>query len=154
MNRFLLGSLEKIPTQFLRNLPNWPNAPVPCCMGGDYRALSFCCKPGYSLTFGQKCLRDQKLAEIGLTPEEFIQIKDNFSKIHEWDGDSCCFGSLSYCCMRQSGCPRRDADLNSRYPEKSKSEWMGEYFALKRELAQLILMRAKKKEKVAHLIEP
>ena len=58
----------------LRDLPGWErNAPVPICMGGDYRALTFCCKPGYSLTFGFKCRRDEVLAELGISKEEFIK---------------------------------------------------------------------------------
>ena len=65
----------------LRDLPGWKNnAPVPICMGGDYRALTFCCKPGFSLTFGYKCRRDEALQEIGISTEEFIRIKERLSK--------------------------------------------------------------------------
>ena len=145
--------MEKIPKSLLRDLPNWPQAPVPICMGGDYRALTFCCKPGSDLTFGYKCLRDQRLAEIGLTQEEFILIKENYSIEHNWDGNFCCFGSISYCCMRQGGCSRRDIDLVRRYPDLSLPEMMAEYYRLKRELAKILLQNAKNQEKVKNFID-
>ena len=70
----------------LRDLPGWEKvAPIPLCMGGDYRALTFCCKPGYSLAFAFKCRRDEILSELGLSPEEFIKIKEEFSKENNWD---------------------------------------------------------------------
>jgi predicted metal-binding transcription factor (methanogenesis marker protein 9) len=124
----------------LRDLPGWElNAPVPICMGGDYRALTFCCKPGYSLTFGQKCKRDKVLKELEIKPEEFIKIKENFSKENDWDTEIVCFGSLSYCCMRRSGCPNRDYALSLRYPDKTLEEFMKIYFQKKKELSKLIL---------------
>lgn len=145
--------MEKIPKSLLRDLPNWENAPVPICMGGDYRALTFCCKPGSALTFGYKCLRDQRLAEIGMTPDEFIEIKKKFSEDQNWEGRICCFSSLSYCCMRQGGCSRRDLDLVRRYPNLTQSEIMAEYFKLKRELAQILLKHAKNQAKVKNFID-
>lgn len=128
----------------LRDLPGWEkNAPVPICMGGDYRALTFCCKPGHSLTFGYKCKRDEKLLEIGITPEEFIKIKEEFSKENDWDSDITCFGSISYCCMRSGGCPRRDAALVERYPNMEFDDIMKLYFQKKKELSQRILESVK-----------
>ena len=63
--RFIMQELDK---DKLRDLPGWEkNAPIPICMGGDYRALTFCCKPGYSLTFGYKCRRDKRLKELGIS---------------------------------------------------------------------------------------
>ncbi|MBA7590744.1 hypothetical protein ES708_32880 [subsurface metagenome] len=41
--------------------------------------------------------------------------------------------------MRQSGCNRRDSALKRRYPNKTKEEFMIEYFRLKKELACIIL---------------
>ncbi len=131
--------IENIDKKFLRNTPSWENAPVPICMGGDIRALTFCCKPGSSLTFGYKCLRDTKLKEIGMTPNEFIKVKEEFSEKHKWFDDECCFGSLSYCCMRRSGCNRRDSALKRRYPKMTKEKSLTEYFRLKKELACIIL---------------
>jgi len=124
----------------LRDLPGWEkNAPIPICMGGDYRALTFCCKPGYSLTFGFKCNRDKILGELKLTPEEFMNIKDQYSKENNWDSELVCFGSISYCCMRAGGCPKRDLALTIRYPNLTQEEFMKVYFQKKKELSKLIL---------------
>ncbi len=128
----------------LRDLNGWEkNAPVPICMGGDYRALTFCCKPGFALTFGFKCRRDETLAKLGMTQEEFIKIKEDFSKQNNWDSDIVCFGSISYCCMRSGGCPRRDMALSIRYPNMTKEEFMKIYFQKKKELAKIILENVK-----------
>jgi predicted metal-binding transcription factor (methanogenesis marker protein 9) len=108
-------------------------------MGGDFRALSFCCKPGHSLTFGFKCLRDEALKAVQMTPEKFMEIKATFSKEHDWEGPETCFGSLTYCCMRQSGCYRRDAALARRYPDLPYDQQLAEYFRLKRRLATILI---------------
>lgn len=123
----------------LRDVPGWKGAPIHICMGADYRGLTFCCKPGYSLTHAFICKRDKILTEIGLTPEEFIQIKVEFSNENNWDSDVVCFGSLSYCCMRRNGCSRRDLALVERYPNKSFEEIMKIYFKNKKELSKRIL---------------
>jgi predicted metal-binding transcription factor (methanogenesis marker protein 9) len=124
----------------LRDLPGWEkNAPVPICMGGDYRALTFCCKPGFPLTFGFKCRRDEKLSELGITQEDFIRIKDDFSKENDWDSNIPCFGSISYCCMRSGGCARRDLALTECYSGITLEEIMKTYFEKKKELARRIL---------------
>ncbi|NVM38579.1 MAG: hypothetical protein HWN81_23520 [Candidatus Lokiarchaeota archaeon] len=124
----------------VRNLPGWEIiAPIPLCMGGDYRALTFCCKPGHSLTYVLKCKRDDILNNLGLSSEEFIRVKEEFSKENNWDSEIVCFGSLSYCCMRRNGCSRRDLALVERYPEKSLTEIMKIYFNKKKELSKRIL---------------
>lgn len=123
----------------LRDVPGWKGAPIHICMGADYRGLTFCCKPGYSLTHAFICKRDKILTEIGLTPEEFIQIKVEFSNENNWDSELVCFGSLSYCCMRRNGCSRRDLALVERYPSKSFEEIMKIYFKNKKELSKRIL---------------
>jgi len=124
----------------LRDLPGWKDiAPVPVCMGGDYRALTFCCKPGFSLTFAFKCKRDKILKELNLTPEDFIHIKEQFSKENNWDSELVCFGSISYCCMRRGGCPKRDLALTIRYPDLTKEKLMKLYFQKKKELSKRIL---------------
>lgn len=131
----------------VRDIPGWEKtAPIPVCMGGDYRALTFCCKPGYSLTFGFKCRRDDVLKDIGLTSEEFIRIKERFSKENDWDSDMVCFGSISYCCMRRSGCPRRDIALSTKYPNMKPEEVMELYFQKKKELSKIILEEIKNSE--------
>ncbi|MBD3195946.1 MAG: hypothetical protein GF317_12870 [Candidatus Lokiarchaeota archaeon] len=141
----------------LRDIPGWEkNAPVPICMGGDYRALTFCCKPGYSLTFGFKCRRDSTLAELGLSQEDFVRIKEDFSIENNWDSDIVCFGSISYCCMRRGGCSRRDLALEKKYPELSEEERMKLYFTKKRNLSKRILLEVKNpelKEKITQLLD-
>ena len=150
----VINSIKKlVDSKFLRDVPNWSDAPVPICMGGDIRALSFCCKPGSSLTFGYKCMRDEKLQEIGMTPEEFIWIKEQFSILNDWHNTYPCFGSISYCCMRRSGCFRRDTALAQRYPDKTSEEALAEYFRLKKILAQEILQQAKNKDVVKPFLE-
>ncbi len=141
----------------IRDLEGWEkNAPIPICMGGDYRALTFCCKPGYSLTFGFKCRRDEKLKELKISPEEFIKIKERFSQENDWDSDIVCFGSISYCCMRRGGCPRRDLALSMRYPDLSQEQFMKLYFKKKKELSKIILESVtdpEAKKKVAEYLE-
>ncbi|MFX1600466.1 MAG: methanogenesis marker 9 domain-containing protein [Promethearchaeota archaeon] len=140
----------------LRDLPGWEKvAPIPLCMGGDYRALTFCCKPGYSLTFALKCKRDENLNDLGISPEEFIEIKDEFSKENNWDSELVCFGSLSYCCMRRNGCSRRDIALSERYPDMILNDIMRIYYKKKKELSKRILeyvRSIKGKEKVKLLL--
>ena len=124
----------------LRDIPGWERvAPVPLCLGGDYRALTFCCKPGYSLAYVIKCKRDEILNELGMSAEEFIKIKEEFSEKNEWDSEFVCFGSLSYCCMRRKGCSRRDIALLERYPNLNIEEIMRTYFKKKKELSKKIL---------------
>jgi predicted metal-binding transcription factor (methanogenesis marker protein 9) len=141
----------------LRDIPGWErDAPIPLCMGGDYRALTFCCKPGYSLTFTFNCKRDEKLNELGLIPEELIKIKEEFSKENNWDSDVVCFGSLSYCCMRRNGCSRRDLALSEKYPNIAIEDIMIIYFKKKKELSKRILESIKDlegKEKIKSLLD-
>ena len=140
----MLNIDRNIDQEKLRDIPGWEkNAPIPICMGGDYRALTFCCKPGYSLTFGFKCKRNKTLKEIGISPEEFIDIKEKYSNENDWDSDLVCFGSISYCCMRRGGCPRRDLALSIRYPNMTKDEFMKIYFQKKKELSRIILENVK-----------
>jgi predicted metal-binding transcription factor (methanogenesis marker protein 9) len=130
----------------LRQLPGWKDAPIHICMDADYRGLTFCCKPGYSLTFAFKCKRDEVLKKLGITPENFIKIKEDFSRENDWDSELVCFGSLSYCCMRRRGCERRDPALRLRYPDKTKDEIMEIYYTKKKELAKRILKAANNHE--------
>jgi predicted metal-binding transcription factor (methanogenesis marker protein 9) len=127
----------------LRDIPGWKDAPIHICMDADYRGLTFCCKPGYSLTFAFKCKRDETLKHLGISQEEFTAIKENFSKDNDWDSELTCFGSLSYCCMRRDGCPKRDAALEKRYPQKSREEYMKLYYLKKKELSKIILEATK-----------
>ncbi len=139
--------MANIEQDKLRDLPGWEkNAPVPVCMGGDCRALTFCCKPGYSLNFGYKCKREEILSEVGISGKEFIKIKEDFSEENDWDSDVVCFGSISYCCMRRGGCPRRDVALVDRYPGQPIEEIMEIYFQKKKELSKKILESIRNQE--------
>ncbi|MFW9951563.1 MAG: methanogenesis marker 9 domain-containing protein [Candidatus Thorarchaeota archaeon] len=131
--------MVKLDQDKLRQLPGWKDAPIHICMEGDYRGLTFCCKPGFSLTFAFKCKRDEILKELGITAEEFIKIKEVFSKENNWDSNLVCFGSLSYCCMRRGGCERRDPALKLRYLDKNMEEIMEIYYSKKNDLAKRIL---------------
>ena len=138
-----------------RDVPGWPDAPVPLCHGGDLRSLAFCCKPGYALTFGAVCIRDTVLKEIGLSVEEFVNMKEDFSKKMDWDTDMVCFGSISYCCLRKNGCPGgRDSALLKLYQKKGSTgeDVFKEYFTRKKQLALEILKAAKNRKDVEELI--
>jgi predicted metal-binding transcription factor (methanogenesis marker protein 9) len=140
----------------LRDIPGWKDAPIHICMNADYRGLTFCCKPGYSLTFALKCKRDETLEYLGITKEEFIAIKEKFSKENNWDSDLTCFGSLVYCCMRRNGCPKRDAALQKRYMTEEREMYIEIYFEKKKELSKKILEAVKNpkaKEKVIKLLD-
>ncbi|NMC05938.1 MAG: hypothetical protein GYA24_12040 [Candidatus Lokiarchaeota archaeon] len=140
-----------VPRSMLRDLPGWSIAPVPACHGGDPRSLAFCCHPGHALTFADTCQRDALLAKVGLSAQEFVRIKDTFSKAHGWDDERTCFGNLSYCCMRAGGCPgNRDMVLRQKYPGMTWDEIKRVYFSLKRELAIEILEACRNKA----LVEP
>jgi predicted metal-binding transcription factor (methanogenesis marker protein 9) len=149
--------MQEIEKDKVRDLPGWEKiAPIPVCMGGDYRALTFCCKPGFSLTFGFKCMRDQRLKELGIPAEDFIRLKQEFSNENDWDSDIVCFGSISYCCMRRGGCPRRDMALMMRYPDMSQEDFMKLYFQKKKILSKRILASIQdpeNREKVKELLE-
>jgi predicted metal-binding transcription factor (methanogenesis marker protein 9) len=127
----------------LRDIPGWKDAPIHICMDADYRGLTFCCKPGHSLTFAFKCKRDETLKYLGISQENFISIKEKFSNNNDWNSELTCFGSISYCCMRRNGCPKRDAALAKRYPQKSREEYMKIYYLKKKELSKIILEAVK-----------
>lgn len=138
--------MNVIDPEKLRDIPGWKDAPIHICMDADYRGLTFCCKPGYSLTFAFKCKRDEILEQLGISQEEFITIKEKFSKENNWDSKLTCFGSLSYCCMRKNGCPKRDAALQKRYAKKEQEEYMKIYYQKKKELSKIILEAVKNLE--------
>ena len=138
--------MTDIDPEKLREIPGWKDAPIHICMDADYRGLTFCCKPGYSLTFAFKCKRDETLEHLGISQEEFITIKEKFSNENNWDSKLTCFGSLSYCCMRKNGCPKRDEALQKRYPQKNREDFMKIYYRKKKELSKIILEAVKNPE--------
>ena len=97
-----------------------------------------------------------KLEELGFDPEEFVRVKEKFSKENDWASDVVCFGSISYCCMRAGGCPRRDVALVDRYSGMPMGEIMKLYFQKKKELSKRILERIENqegKDKVKELLD-
>ncbi|HDM37034.1 MAG TPA: hypothetical protein ENG09_07340 [Candidatus Syntrophoarchaeum butanivorans] len=132
-------SEEKLPfdPRMVRDVPGWKNAAVPPCFGGDPRGLTFCCDPRYPLTFADKCRRKELLEKIGLTDEELIEIKLEFSRENGWDTDWVCFKSLAFCCMRKNGCYNRDQAIAKICGS------LEDYFSKKRELAIKILKSAR-----------
>ncbi|MDY6864893.1 MAG: methanogenesis marker 9 domain-containing protein [Halobacteriota archaeon] len=130
--------------ELIRAVPGWKDAPVPLCHGGDPRALTFCCDPRYALTHEERCSVIRTLDDIGLSKEEYIKIKEEFTEEMGWSNDRTCFGSLVFCCLRSKGCYRRD-------PEVSRlCEDFEDYYKKKRVLALRILKSARNRE----LVEP
>jgi len=135
-------------TKFERKLQGWQNAPVPPCSGGDYRGLTWCCKPGYPLMNAGACLRDEYLTEIGMSQKQFIAIKEDFSKKNGLYSESPCFKSLTYCCMHRNGCSMRDAAIEETIGS------LEDYYRIKSQLSKEILEKAPRQDKVNHLLNP
>ena len=131
----------------IRNVPGWEDAPVPLCHGGDPRALTFCCDPRCSLAHEQRCVLIRTLDKIGLSKEEYIQIKEKFTEEMGWSNDQSCFGSLAFCCMRSKGCYRRDPEV------ERLCNSFEDYYRKKRILAVRILKSARNNELVESYIK-
>jgi len=103
----------------------WEDSPSHVCRGGDKRALTFCCPPV------KPCPVAFALEEAGITPQEYIEIKEKFGeKTRLGQGEGTCFGSLVWCCKPSKPCPLRDMVL--RRIEMSTDEYMD----LKHQLSQ------------------
>ena len=110
----------------------WEDAPAHVCRGGDARGLAFCCPPV------KPCPVHAKIAEIGLTPQEFVNIKEDFGKRTKLGtGAATCFGSLIWCCKDSKPCPLRDMELQAAGISHD------EYMTLKKQLAEEILKHSK-----------
>ena len=106
----------------------WENSPSHICRGGDVRGLAFCCPPV------KPCPIMNALREVGLTPQEFLEIKQKFAReTRLGEGPATCFGSLVWCCKTSKPCPLRDMTLN----QIGMSE--DEYMDLKKQLSETIL---------------
>ncbi|MDI3484457.1 MAG: hypothetical protein PWQ74_1044 [Methanobacteriaceae archaeon] len=109
----------------------WDDAPSHVCRGGDKRALAFCCPPI------KPCPILYALEDAGLTPEEYIAIKEEFAKrTRLGEGEGTCFGSLVWCCKPSKPCPFRDMVM------KRINMTIDEYMELKKELAKKLVGRA------------
>ncbi len=86
----------------------WEDAPSHVCRGGDKRALTFCCPPI------KPCPVIMALDDAGLTPQEYIKIKEDFGRRTKLgEGEGTCFGSLVWCCKPSKPCPLRDMTLRN-----------------------------------------
>jgi TIM-barrel protein len=105
----------------------WYNAPKQLCRGGDIRALTFCCPPV------KPCPLMPFLQKIGITPQEFVDMKNAGAGLALLAGQETCFGSMIYCCKSSTPCFGRDRSL--RQNSMSKQAFMQE----KRNLADNLL---------------
>ncbi|MCD7782096.1 MAG: methanogenesis marker 9 domain-containing protein [Methanosphaera sp.] len=106
----------------------WDDAPAHVCKGGDIRGLAFCCPPI------KPCPVHNKLAEVGISAEDFVTIKEEFGKKTDLGkGAGTCFGSLVWCCKASKPCPMRDSVLMSIGMSHD------EYMTLKKQLAEEIV---------------
>ncbi|AAB85510.1 MULTISPECIES: methanogenesis marker 9 domain-containing protein [Methanothermobacter] len=103
----------------------WSDAPSHVCRGGDKRALTFCCPPV------KPCPIMIALEEAGLTPQDYIEIKESFAKrTRLGEGQGTCFGSLVWCCKPSKPCPLRDMAM------KRINMSTEEYMELKKKLSE------------------
>ena len=103
----------------------WEDAPSHICRGGDKRGLAFCCPPV------KPCPIMGALDEVGLTPTEYMEIKNKFAEeTRLGEGAGTCFGSLVWCCKPSKPCPLRDLTL------KNINMSHDEYLDLKKQLSE------------------
>lgn len=106
----------------------WENAPSHICRGGDKRGLAFCCPPV------KPCPIMGALDEVGLTPEEYMEIKNKFAdETRLGEGAGTCFGSLVWCCKPSKPCPLRDMTLRNINMSHD------EYLDLKKQLSEALV---------------
>lgn len=106
----------------------WDDAPSHICRGGDVRGLAFCCPPV------KPCPIMYALEEVGLTPQEYIDIKNKFAnETRLGEGTGTCFGSLVWCCKPSKPCPLRDMTL------RNMNMTHEEYLDLKKQLAEALV---------------
>lgn len=114
----------------------WDDAPSHICRGGDIRGLAFCCPPV------KPCPIMNALKEVGISPQEYINIKEKFAKETKLgEGPGTCFGSLVWCCKTSKPCPLRDMTLNQIGMSTD------EYLTLKKQLSEAILNAGTASEK-------
>lgn len=107
---------------------SWDDAPSHICRGGNKRALAFCCPPV------KPCPVLHTLEDIGLTPEDYMDIKDDFAeKTQLGEGVGTCFGSLVWCCKPSKPCPLRDMVL------RNIGMTVDEYLDLKKQLSEALV---------------
>jgi len=135
-SKFIPHLVEKISEYQKEN--GWYNAPKHVCKHGDNRGLTFCCPPV------KYCGLLKKIEEVGFTPDEFIQLKQESVKGTPLaDGKETCFGSLVWCCKGSKPCYYRDGTLAQLGIPKT------EYMKMKKDLSEKILNAIEKKKSVS-----
>ena len=107
----------------------WYNAPKQLCRGGDIRALAFCCPPV------KPCPLIPYLQKLGISPQEFLDMKIAAAGLPLMSGEGTCFGSLVFCCKSSTPCFGRDRALHQM--SMSKSTYMKEKRALADRLLEM-----------------
>lgn len=107
----------------------WYNAPKQLCRGGDIRALSFCCPPV------KPCPLLPYLRQLGITPQEFLDMKSAAAGLPLMSGEGTCFGSLVFCCKSSTPCFGRDRALHQI--SMSKTTYMKEKRAFAKRLLEM-----------------
>ena len=107
----------------------WYNAPKQLCRGGDIRALAFCCPPV------KPCPLIPYLQHLGITPQEFVDMKSAAAGLPLMGGEGTCFGSLIFCCKSSTPCFGRDRALHQL--SISKATYMREKRALSKRLLEM-----------------
>ena len=140
--RAVLEDAQFIPhlvqkTEDYQKETGWYNSPKHICKRGDNRGLTFCCPPV------KNCKLLSKVKEIGFSPQEFIQLKQQCAKGTPLElGKETCFGSFVWCCKLTKPCYYRDGSL-------SQIGLTGvEYMQLKKDLSEKLLDQIEKKKAV------
>jgi TIM-barrel protein len=108
----------------------WYNVPKQLCRGGDVRALAFCCPPF------KPCPLIPYLQELGISPQEFMDMKRAGAGLPLMPGEGTCFNTLVFCCKSSTPCFGRDRAL--RQASMSKTTYMKEKRALADRLLAMI----------------
>ena len=124
--------LSKLYTDLVLHVKEvgWYNAPKQLCRGGDIRALAFCCPPI------KPCPLIPYLQGLGISPQEFIDMKVSGAGLPLMQGEGTCFGNLAFCCKSSTPCFGRDLAL--RQVAMSKAMYMKEKRALADKLLSMI----------------
>ena len=122
----VLAAMYEQTTKYAKDV-GWYNAPKQLCRGGDIRALTFCCPPV------KPCPLIPFLKRQGITPQEFVDMKNAGAGLALLAGQETCFGSMVYCCKSSTPCFGRDRAL--RQSSMSKQAFMQE----KRKLADNLM---------------
>jgi len=128
------GVLSDLHNDMVRHAKDigWYNVPKQLCRGGDIRSLAFCCPPF------KPCPLIPYLQELGISPQEFIEMKKAGAGLPLMAGEGTCFGTLVFCCKSSTPCFGRDRAL--RQASMSKTTFMKEKRALANKLLSMVFV--------------